>query len=78
MKVSVDYLELVLARIKDLETLEAQTAALELLVIEAELNPNPEAFYELRTAVRILSEILSRDDRDWLATDRDLKPFFAA
>jgi hypothetical protein len=60
------------------KTYEAQLAELELILIEAELNPCPADFYNVNQALVLLAQVTSREVLPW-SDDRDeLEPFFTA
>jgi len=58
------------------ETYEAQHAKLELILIEAELNPDPDAFVDFAISVEMLQPTLNRELTSWHEAKADFKPFF--
>jgi hypothetical protein len=58
------------------ETYQAQQAALELILIGAELNPDPLILVEMASSVEMLQAALNRELLIWNEALLELKPFF--
>jgi hypothetical protein len=58
------------------ETYEAQHAKLELILIEAELNPCPADFYNVNRALVLLAQVTNREALPWNDDRDELEPFF--
>jgi hypothetical protein len=65
-----------LSAIKDLDTEAEQLAAIELRLVEAELNPNCLDFEHLTRALEVLAKINPRA-YEWTDKTKDLEQFFS-
>jgi hypothetical protein len=65
-----------LSAIKDLDTEAEQLAAIELRLVEAELNPNCLDFEHLTRALEVLAKVNPRA-YEWTENTKDLEQFFS-
>jgi hypothetical protein len=76
-KVDLNALIAALEKLNRLESRQDQLNALELVLVEAELNPSPLDFSDLMDGLELLSQMSGREAAPWDESLSDLEPFFA-
>jgi len=73
-------LSALIAALEDIDrqlTRQGQLNRLELLLVEAELNPNPLPFQDITSALDLLGQVANREALPWSEAQLGLEPFFA-